>query len=168
MQAALQSLDADFFGRCDTPMNTSENADANLWEPHFQKSLGTPPRPLAAFFHIGLRGPHSVVCAEEIVEAMELSGLLRHARLYVGVVGNLSLLPRLPRGAEVVHRGGGLEQFEFPTLRALLAYSRAHPRAWVLYLHNKGMLSAVQSSFGNSGRLSYRHVMTNAEWAQGC
>eukprot|EP00906_Rhabdomonas_costata_P025295 RCo036198 len=139
MRRVLRELDIAFF-RSLGPNGAEEvavAADRNPWHRAFRQSLGTPPRPMAVFLHLGLCSSWSRAHAERVLLAVQFSGLLRHAELHVNVVGNQSFLPVLPKSAVVTFRGA-LQENEFVTLRDLLQYSREHPDALVLYMHNKG------------------------------
>ena len=136
MLRMLRALEFSFFNRSEDGEGFLLRGDS-LWDPAFRQSLGASPSGLAVFLHIGLTSAYSRTVAQSLLRALQFSGLLLHARLFVGVVGNYSLLPALPAGATVVARGGAGD-FEFPTLRALLAHARAHPDDRVLYLHTKG------------------------------
>ena len=108
-------------------------------------------RAIQVFFHIGALNAYAVKVAHLMLQAMAISGLLKHARLFVGIVGNYTAQLRLPRQAVVVARSVDLKAYEFPTLRAVWEYSRDHPKALVLYLHTKGILPALALAHSRCG-----------------
>lgn len=90
--------------------------------------------PLHIFFHVAVLGRWSSIY-DEVINALEASGILRNAVLHISVVGE-GFNKDVGRYS-FTHQTNNTAQYEYPTLKMLHEHCKTHEGA-VLYLHTKG------------------------------
>lgn len=114
-------------------------------------------RGVIVFYHIATINHFNEVVAEQ-VSAMRIAGLMEN-KVMAGVVGPMAVRYPLPQGIQCIYRGSRINEYEFPTVRAMWTFCKNNPRAKVLYLHTKGVSRPKNEALAVNWRKFMMHYM---------
>lgn len=100
-------------------------------------------RQFVVFFHIATIGRYQDIVSE-LLEVIHDSGMYEAMdQLYVGIVGNGTVLDLNKNKTQIIYRSSDLENYEFPTLAILQRFACENPAHSILYIHTKGVSTSA-------------------------